>query len=46
MESTGELKLRVKIPEDYTANHLILLLKIKQGKKFIGPTMMLFAKII
>ena len=46
MESTGELKLRVKIPEDYTANHLILLLKIKQGKKFIGPTLMLFAKII
>jgi hypothetical protein len=45
-ESTGDLKLRVKIPADYTANHLILLLKTKSGKKFIGPTMMLFAKII
>merc|ERR1719469_1149978 len=44
--SVEDLKLRVRIPEEYTANHLILMLKLKQEKKFVGPTMLLFVKII
>lgn len=45
--STGELKLKVRIPEEYTANHLIMLLKLRQGKKrFVGPSLLLFVKII
>ena len=42
----GELKLRIKLPEDYPANHLILLLKLKHKERYVGPTMMLFIKII
>ena len=42
----GELKLRIVIPSDYTANHLVLLLKLKNGRRFVGPTLFLFAKIV
>jgi len=43
---TQDLSLRVRIPEEYTANHLILLLKLRQGKRFLGPTLILFVKIM
>jgi hypothetical protein len=47
MNSTVEIKLRIKIPESYNENHLILVLKLKQNnQKFVGPTLMMFAKII
>jgi hypothetical protein len=47
MNSTGEIKLRIKIPEDYNENHLILVLKLKnKNNRLVGPTLMMFAKII
>lgn len=45
-QKTGEMKLRINIPEDYSANYLILLLKLKARRNFVGPTLMLMAKII
>lgn len=41
-----DLMLRVRIPEEFTASHLILMLKLKQNKRFVGPVMLLFIKII
>ena len=41
-----ELKLKVRIPEEFNSNHLILFLKLKQGRRFVGPSMLLFVKII
>lgn len=41
-----DLQLRVRIPEEYTANHLILMLRLKCKKRFVGPLMLLFVKII
>ena len=36
----------MRIPEEYTANHLILMLRLKSKKRFLGPLMFLFIKII
>ena len=43
---TGDLKLKVRLPENFTANHLILVLKMKQGENFVGPNLLLFVKVI
>lgn len=43
---SGDMKLRVRIPEEFTANHLILMCKLKQGKRYVGPILILYAKII
>ena len=43
---TGDLKLKVRLPDDFTANHLILVLKMKQGENFVGPNLLLFVKVI
>ena len=45
-DTYGDLKLRVRIPEDFKTNHLILMLKLKQGKTCVGPNLLLFIKII
>jgi len=41
-----DLKLRVKLPADFKSNHLVMVLKLKQGNTFIGPTFLLCTKII
>ena len=43
---TGDLKLKVRLPEDFNSNHLILVLKMKQGENFVGPNLLLFVKVI
>lgn len=43
---TGQLTLRLSLPKDFTANHLILMLKLKQGRKFTGPLLGIFVKIM
>mmetsp|Transcript_33756 Transcript_33756/g.41686 ORF Transcript_33756/g.41686 Transcript_33756/m.41686 type:complete len:99 (+) Transcript_33756:2140-2436(+) len=41
-----DLNIKVRIPEEFSSNHLILFLKLKQGRRFLGPSMLLFVKII
>ena len=43
----GTLKLNVQIPADFKANHLVLLLKMRNQKgNWVGPNLLLFVKVI
>ena len=45
--ATGTLELSVNIPSDFTADHLILLLRLRHGENnFVGPPLLLFVKIV
>ena len=45
--ATGTLELSVNIPKDFTADHLVLLLRLKHGENnFVGPPLLLFVKIV
>ena len=45
-DEVGQLNVRVRLPENYKANHLILMFKLKDGKRHVGPNLLLCAKII
>ena len=37
----------MSIPKDFTANHLVLLLRLTHGENnFVGPPLLLFVKIV
>ena len=42
----GELVFKFTIPAEYTANHLMMLLKLTEGRRCVGPNLLLFCKII
>jgi len=37
--------LRIRLPENYKAHHLILMLKLKDGEHYVGPNLLLCIKI-
>ena len=45
-DEVGQLNVRVRLPENYKANHLILMFKLKDGKRHVGPNLLLCTKII
>lgn len=45
-DEIGELKVTVRLPENYTANHMILMLKHKHMDRYVGPNLLLCMKII